>query len=236
MSAPGETASSAPRTVSVESMQRLDEQAIRTLGFPRVLLMAQAGRAVAGAVTELHPEPCECVVCCGLGYNGGDGLCAAWHLIRRGYHPRIVLAGSRRDLREEPAVFARIVDAFQMPWREVVSENDLPEVRGWMGASGVIVDALLGIGLRGSVRPLPARLMTMINEAHRPVVAVDVPSGLDADTGEPLGIAVDADVTVTFGAPKQGFLTPGGSSHVGRLVVDDLGMPDWLIHRYAHPT
>lgn len=219
-------------TVSVEAMQRLDDEAIHTVGFPRLLLMAQAGCAVADAVAKLHPEPCECAVCCGMGYNGGDGLCAAWHLIRRGYRPRIVLTGRRRDLKEEPAVFARVVEAFHMPWQEVVSDETLADVQGWLRSCGVILDALFGIGLNGPVRPLPARLIAMINEAQRPVVAIDVPSGLDGNTGAPLGVAVRAAVTVTFGAPKCGLLTAQGSSYAGRLVVDELGMPDWLIRRY----
>lgn len=226
-------APSAPSfALSVEAMQRLDDEAIHTMGFPRLLLMAQAGCAVADAVTQLHPEPCECVVCCGMGYNGGDGLCAAWHLIRRGYRPRIVLAGLRRDLKEEPAVFARVVEAFQIPWREMVSGDDLAEAQDWLRSCGVILDALFGIGLHGSVRPLPARLIAMINEVGRPVVAIDVPSGLDGNSGVPLGVAVRATVTVTFGAPKHGLLTAQGSSCAGRLVVDALGMPDWLIRRY----
>ena len=221
------------RAVSVEAMQRLDDEAVRTLGFPRLLLMAQAGCAVADAVAKLHPEPAECVVCCGMGYNGGDGLCAAWHLIRRGYRPRIVLTGRRQDFKEEPAVFARVVEAFQMPWREAVSDEALADIQGWLRSCGVILDALFGIGLNGPVRPPAARLIAMINEARRPVVAIDVPSGLDGNTGAPLGVAVHATVTVTFGAPKRGLLTAQGSSYAGRLLVDGLGMPDWLIRQYT---
>ncbi len=220
-------------SLSVKAIQRLDDTAIHTVGFPRLLLMEQAGRALADAVNSLQSTPGSCVICCGMGYNGGDGLCGAWHLVRRGWTPQVILLGSRRELKEEPAVFARIVESFHLPWVEAASIEEVDAVEERLRSCAVVVDALLGIGISGAVRPIPARLIALMNGCGRPIVSADVPSGLDADRGEPLGIAVRATTTVTFGCPKRGFFTSQGSSYVGRLLIDDLGLPEWLIREVS---
>ena len=102
-----------------------------------------------------------------------------------------------------------------------------------MRRASVIIDALLGVGLAGPVRPLYAHVIAAINRAKRPVVAVDVPSGLDADTGRVQGAAVKATLTVTFGLPKQGFFLHDGPAHVGRLIVDNIGLPSRLLKRFG---
>lgn len=210
-------------------MQRIDEAAIRTIGIPRLLLMDAAGRAVAHAVRDLARSPCEVLVCCGLGYNGGDGLCAAWYLARWGYQPQALLLGERARLRDEPAVYARILEGLGLRLHELTQQDQLDRVRERISRAELLVDALLGIGWQGPVRPLAARLIELINESHKPAVAVDVPSGLDADTGRPHPVAVKATVTVTFGWPKQGLLIGEGPSYTGRLLVEEIGIPASLL-------
>ena len=212
-------------------MQRIDETAIQGVGIPRLLLMDQAGRAVAGAVRSLVPEPPdEVLVCCGTGYNGGDGLCAARYLTHWGYQPHVVVVGAMERLREEPAVYARILKNLKVPLLELTDAAQLEQFPTWSARASVIVDALLGIGLHGPAQPLYARLITLINHANKPVVSVDVPSGLDADTGRPHDVAVKATVTVTFGLPKQGFFVEEGPRSVGKLIVDDIGIPAPLLN------
>ena len=211
-------------------MQRIDEAAIHGIGIPRLLLMDQAGRAVAEAVRSLVPQPSqEALVCCGTGYNGGDGLCAARYLAQWGYHPHVVLVGAVERLKDEPAVYARILSNLNVPLLEIADSAQLEQVHPGFARASVIVDALLGIGRQGPVRPLSARVITLINHANKPVVSVDVPSGLDADTGRPCDVAVRATLTVTFGLPKRGFFVGDGPTYVGELIVDDIGIPAQLL-------
>lgn len=218
------------RTLSVRQMQRLDEAAIRAIGIPRLLLMDAAGRAVAQVVRELIPAPAQdLLVCCGLGYNGGDGLCAAWYLTRWGYQPHLIITGERAHLKDEPAVYARILEGLGQSLHELTGLERVEALREPMSRAPLIVDALLGIGWQGPLRPLQERLIRLMNQSGKPIVAVDVPSGLDADTGLPNPVAVKAAMTVTFGWPKQGLLLGEGPAHAGRLQVEDIGMPASLL-------
>ncbi len=231
------SAKSPHAVVSAAQMRGMDEAAITRYHIPRLLLMEHAGEAVARIVKHLLNAPggrsarTRVAVCCGSGYNGGDGLCAAWHLAHDGYATRAMLAGRIEDLPDEPAVYARILRALKIPCLELEQRSDLAEMMDDLKGSHMVVDALLGIGLRGPVRPLHARLIDAINRSGRPVVAVDIPSGLDADSGLPLGCAVEADVTVTFGAVKQGLVRPSAGRYVGRLLVEDIGIPRAVLPR-----
>jgi len=212
-------------------MQQIDELAIHSIGIPRLLLMEHAGLAVARVVREmLSPSQQEVLVCCGMGYNGGDGLCAARHLLQWDYRLSVILVGSIKRLSEEPATYAKILTSLDVPIQELESHDDLSPVREQLTRADLIVDALLGIGLRGPMRPLYGRLITLMNEAHKRIVSVDVPSGLDADSGLPHGVAVHATVTVTFGLPKQGLLCAEGPGHAGRVIVDDISIPGRLLN------
>lgn len=222
---------SRPSAVSVRQMQEIDETAIDTLGIPRLLLMDHAGLAVAHATRELlaPADRGSVLVCCGTGHNGGDGLAAGRHLDRFGLRPTILLLGRVSELRAEPAAFAAILHRLGLPIREITSERELDAAAALLSGADAVVDALLGIGLRGEVRPLPAALINLINRAGRPVISADVPSGLDADSGHPLGSAVYATVTVSFGLAKRGLLTASGSAYVGRLMVDPITLPPRLL-------
>lgn len=152
-------------------------------------------------------------------------MCAAWHLAQAGGAPRVILLGSRQRLKEEPAVYARILRALEIPLKEVEAPRDVDALQSWFDEAGVIVDALLGIGLEGAVRPLYAACIRAINQTGKPVVAVDIPSGLNGDTGAVQGAAVKASATVTFGLPKRGLLCGEGPAYTGELIVDDIGIP-----------
>ncbi len=219
-----------PRVVSVDEMTQIDQAAIDRFGIPRLLLMEQAGLAVARAVQSLTQSCSQRIlVCCGSGYNGGDGLCAARHLADWGYHPQVVLASPAERLREEPAIYARILKALGVPILEIDSRNGPDVFRQWLGQAGAVIDALLGIGLKGALRPSYATLITLLNQSRKPIVSVDIPSGLDADTGMPHGAGVMATVTVTFGLPKQGMVLGQGPKHVGQLLVERIGIPHVLL-------
>ena len=211
-------------------MQQIDAAAIETIGIPRLLLMEHAGLAVARAARTLAPGVSTSIlVCCGTGYNGGDGLSAARHLHEWGYRLRLVVIGRVDRLREEPATYARILQRLGLSVTEYAGAEDAARLEPWMTECELIIDALLGIGARGLVQEPVASLIDRINRSGKPVVAVDVPSGLDADAGRVQGVAVRALVTVTFGLPKQGCLIGDGPAHVGSLIVDPITFPHCLL-------
>ena len=212
-------------------MQRIDRRAITQIGIPRALLMDHAGLALASLIRRRYPVSRyrDVVVCCGSGYNGGDGLSAARHLLRWGYRPRVVLVGSPKALRAEPALYEGILHRLHVPMVALTSPAHVARLRGHLRAASLVVDALLGIGLRGPLRPLQTLAIAEINAAGKPVVSADVPSGLDGDSGLPHGAAVRASATVTFGMPKRGLLARRARPYVGRLLVDEITLPPTLL-------
>lgn len=211
-------------------MQAIDRAAIERLGIPRLLLMDHAGLAVAREAASLVRDPAvPILICSGTGYNGGDGLSAARHLQGWGYRPRVVLAGALDRLREEPLTFARIAQRLHIPLMEAVAPPS-DALAGVMGECGLIVDALLGIGAQGRVRQPHAALIELMNRSGKPILAVDIPSGIDADTGAVQGVAVQAAVTVAFGRAKQGCLVGEGPAHAGRILTDPITIPQQVLN------
>lgn len=209
------------RHVTRAEMIALDRRAIEEFGIPSLLLMENAGRAVADVVDRLSPAGVVRVVC-GAGSNGGDGLVAARHLHNRGYDVTVLLLGEPPP-GSDAGVNLRIA-------RKLVSVGG--DAACLAEPAGAIVDAIFGTGLSRPVAGPPADVIARINAVDRrasPVVSVDLPSGLDADAGEPLGSAVRASITVTLGLPKVGFQNPKAAPYVGRLVVADIGIPRELL-------
>ena len=215
-----------------DEVRSLDGKAIHDYGIPGVVLMENAGRGatdVAQAMIAGIDAP-RVAILCGRGNNGGDGFVMARHLHNRGipvetfYTARIADAGDG-----EGAVNMRIVQAMGLPLAEVVTAEDVAALSKQLGEYDLIVDALLGTGLTGDVREPLRSLIEAVNASGRPVLAADIPSGLDCDTGAPLGVAVRATRTVTFAAVKVGFSTPQGIEHCGPVTLVDIGAPRCLV-------
>lgn len=202
-------------------MQEIDRLAVEKHGIPVDVLMENAGRAVADAVEERASKACPVVAVCGKGNNGGDGFVAARLLAERGFEVEVLALQHSYD---ESTATGR-------NWAKVRDSLDFVG-RFKTRPMAVIVDAIFGTGLS---RPVTGREKALIGEMNRfdvrwfPIVSVDIPSGLDADTGRPLGIAVRASVTVTMGLPKAGFKNPEAKAHLGELVVADIGFPPSLL-------
>ena len=211
-------------------MQQLDRDAIDTFKIPRLLLMEHAGAALARLVQSLIPPgPHPVLICAGTGFNGGDGLAAARHLHERGYPLQVIVTAPLSQLTGEPAVFAAILQHLRMTPADASEPSTLSAAPGWFARCALVIDALLGIGIRGAVREPAAALIRLINASNKPVIAADVPSGLDADTGAVQGIAVRATHTVTFGLPKRGCFMAEGPAHTGSLTVDPITLPPELL-------
>ena len=213
--------------VSAERMRQLDAQTISSWGVSADVLMESAGRAVVDAIlshwsAHVSARDAQVVVLCGVGHNGGDGLVVARHLALLGYRVRSVLVGPASTLSPLSAVNAERARAVGV--RIETGEGELPE-------HGVLVDALLGTGLSRDLRDASAKWVQRINEAAGPrlkVVSIDMPTGIHSETGQVLGSAVRADLTVTIGSPKIGLTLEPGRSHAGEIRVARIGIADTL--------
>ncbi len=209
------------RHVTREEMRRIDRLAVERCGIPVETLMENAGRAVADAIAERTSPSCPVVAVCGRGNNGGDGFVAARLLAERGYEVEVYALEREYDP-STPAGRNRAAARERLEFVGRFKKRPM----------AVIVDAVFGTGL---ARPPAGRERGVIGEINSfdrrwfPVVAVDIPSGLDADTGLPLGVAVEASVTVTMGLPKVGFQNPAARRYLGELVVADIGFPPELL-------
>jgi len=200
-------------------------------GISRLQLMENAGRNVAVEVaSRFKPDDGKIVIFCGLGGNGGDGFVAARHLVCLGYGVDLILAGRSRDITSGEAErnwhalksFKRSIDLY-----EAQDSSQLREVE-----AQVVIDALLGIGLEGPPRPPVSQMVRQINDMKAVKIAVDVPTGINSDSGEVLGEAVKADMTITFHKAKPGLLR--AKEYVGELIVRHIGLPQ-EIERFAGP-
>ncbi|MEM1586054.1 MAG: NAD(P)H-hydrate dehydratase [Candidatus Bathyarchaeia archaeon] len=221
---------SAEKVITTKEMRALDINA-EYFGISRLQLMENAGRCVAEEVAvRVRQHEAKIAVFCGLGGNGGDGFVAARHLVCMGFNVNVILAGRATDIINEEA--RRNWEALNNLRRslniiEIYDSSLIPEIK-----ADVIIDALLGIGLERPPRPPISHLIKEINEIDSYRVAVDVPSGINSDTGEVLGEAVKAHLTVTFHKIKPGLLK--AKDYVGELVVRLIGIPE-EIETYAGP-
>ncbi len=207
--------------LTAEEMGRADVLAIAS-GVAGATLMEHAGRAVADTVAKRFPDAESVVVLCGPGNNGGDGFVAARHLMERGYK---VMLGFDGDVGRFPNDAAAMAKRFT--GRIEPLSPDL------LTGAGVVVDALFGAGL---ARPIEGKLATLIgcvNASAIPVVAVDIPSGIDGTTGEVRGVAIDAVATVTFFRLKPGHLLLPGRIHCGEVELADIGIPASVLAEIA---
>lgn len=225
------------RLVSSEQMREIERRAAEEAGLPTLVLMEHAGRAVAQVTWRLLRERGgdQVAVVCGKGNNGGDGLCAARHLANAGLRVRVYLLARDQDLQGDAATNLRALRSAEVEVDNVVGAVDTA-VRAVGHSADVVVDAIFGTGFRGPAVGLAARAIEAVNDSRVPVVAVDVPSGLDADTGRVEGPCVRAHVTVTMGLPKVGLLVYPGAAYSGEIVVADLGIPRKLVMGVPLPT
>lgn len=217
------------KLVTAQEMRELDRRTIEEVGVPSLVLMENAGRSTYQVLRREFPDLGGPVgIAAGRGNNGGDGFVVARHLANDGFPVTVFLLAEKSQVQGDARVNLDILDRMGVEVSEVLTEEDLSLAVHRLSRVELIVDALLGTGLNAPVRGLLGTLIDRINHLRPRVVAVDIPSGLSADTGEPLGIAVRADVTVTYGFPKLGQVLPPGRDYAGRLWQVDIGIPPAL--------
>jgi ADP-dependent NAD(P)H-hydrate dehydratase / NAD(P)H-hydrate epimerase len=218
--------------LTAAEMRDADRRTIEEIGLPGAVLMENAGSAVARVIEERFPAARRPFILCGKGNNGGDGFVAARRLMAR--HPVTVLLGSRADVRGDALLHLGVLERSGGQVQETPDAASWASTFGHAAESDVIVDALLGTGLRQEPTGLAARAIADVAAWSRargtPVVAVDVPSGLPSDSGEVGWPTVEAAVTVTFAAAKYGHVLPPACDRVGELLVADIGIPASALH------
>jgi NAD(P)H-hydrate epimerase len=211
-------------TLSREAARELDRRAVDDYGMTGLMLMENAGRGVADRLCELGISG-PVAICCGAGNNGGDGFVVARHLDLRGHEVHVFLFADPGGLKGDAAANYRIIERGGLSIRQVAPSELHQELSG----ASWIVDALLGTGARGEPRPPLAAAIERINAAGIPILAVDLPSGLDCDTGQPARHTIRAAHTCTFVAQKPGFLVPEAQPYLGMMHVLDIGAPRRLV-------
>ncbi len=214
-----------------EQVRDVDSWAINTLGIPGVVLMENAGRSCAELIKEKLKSITAPKVCifCGTGNNGGDGYVVARHLLNSGFKVQVVICGDRQKVKGDAEINLDILEKLGRPIEQInLKEDDVPaRVKEFTADTDMIVDGLFGTGLSGPLRDDYIQLIDCINACDCPVLALDIPSGLDCDTGRPHGAAVRASCTVTFVAVKKGFVSECAASYTGEIYVASIGVePD----------
>ncbi len=213
------------KVVTASEMQRIDTMTIQEFGIPGMVLMERAGISVAVRTKEWFGRK-RIIVICGKGNNGGDGFVAARELHNEGWYVTVFLISDPQTLSEDAMLQYLAAERFGVPMRSVGDLLSSPQ--SFLGRHTLIIDAILGTGLSKPVKGTVAEVISVMNKSGLPILSVDIPSGISADNGQVMGIAVKAACTVTFGLPKRGHFLHPGATHAGKLSIEDIGFPRTL--------
>jgi NAD(P)H-hydrate epimerase len=221
------------KSLSREEMRELDRKAIEEYKIPGIILMENAGRNVAEEVMNMiyNPQTVKIAILCGKGNNGGDGYVVARHLHNQGNPVDVFLLAKIPDILKDgdAATNLHILLNMKIPVKEVVDMSCVNALLKDLTDYTLLVDALFGTGLSGEVREPFKTLIQGVNKLNKPAISVDIPSGIDCNTGNILGAAIKATKTVTFAASKKGFYLGDGPNYTGEVVVTDISIPRELI-------
>ncbi len=219
------------KVANAKEMQELDRKAIETYRIPGMILMENAGKGAAEVISRTFPDihRKKIAIIAGKGNNGGDGFVIARYLLNQGVSVKIYLLTDPKGLRGDAETNYSIFQRMKGEIIPVPSSKDYVKVKRDLEKFDILVDGIFGTGLDAEVRGYYREVIDHLNTLQRPIVAIDIPSGLDADTGKPLGTAIHASLTITFGLPKVGHLIPPGIDYVGDVRVVDIGIPKRLV-------
>jgi hydroxyethylthiazole kinase-like uncharacterized protein yjeF len=219
------------KLATTSQMKDLDRRTIQECGIPGIVLMENAGRGAAELLVRSFPEACTgwVAVLAGQGNNGGDGFVIARHLMNWGIQTKVYLLAYRDDVRGDAQTNLQVWLNMGGEMAEIPHKGNVARAKKELTSASLIVDAIFGTGLNSEVKGLFKDIISFINSLPQPVMAVDIPSGLDATKGKVLGTAIRANLTTTFGLAKIGQVVEPGIEYVGRLEVVDIGIPRTFI-------
>jgi len=213
------------KILSSEAMKKADKLTIDDFGMPGAVLMETAGLRVVEYILANFRKNARITVLAGPGNNGGDGLVASRLLAKAGFTVSLFSTVKAGAYRGESAINEKYLGKTEFPIQRLAHNKDLENFNNTLKSSDLLVDALLGIGTDRPVEGLMAEIIDMVNLSKVPVLAVDIPSGVNADSGAVMGIAIKANFTVTFAAPKTGLMLHPGAGLAGEIIVGEIGIP-----------
>ncbi len=221
-----------PPILDRRQARQLDRRASDVYGIASIVLMENAGRGVADTLCRLGAAG-PVVICCGKGNNGGDGFVVARHLDLRSIPVRVLIWAEPAELTGDAGANFQILVKSGLALEIFGTQHDPGRLAAQLHGADWIVDALLGTGARGEPRPPLDAVIDALNAAPSKRLAIDLPSGLDCDTGQPAAHTVRADHTCTFVGWKPGFLAPAAAPYTGQIHLLDIGLPRKLVDEAA---
>ena len=221
-----------------QQMRDVDKKVIEEYGLPELSLMESAGRRVAREVARVADPIDRKTICvaAGSGNNGGDALTAARYLANRGARVKVFVLEGKNGLSDSLDVQIKVLRSMNVEIQMLDSDRAWERMQVQLRFADAVVDGILGTGFSGLLRPNALRLIRLINSANKPVISIDIPSGVAADTGQCGEAAVKAVCTVALGLPKVGHYICPGAALAGEIVVDDIGLPAQLLSDDIHQT
>ena len=219
------------RILNAAQMREADRRTIEDIGIPSLVLMENAGRQVVAAIEAAHSDLAELkvAVLCGRGNNGGDGFVVARTMMQRGIDVSVFVIGRVAEVRGDARINLEILGRLGLTVVEIADSQAWELHFTEISDCTLIVDAVFGIGLNAPIAGLMETVVADVNGASIPVVAIDLPSGLSADTHEPIGDSIEAGMTVTLAAPKLSLVLPPAETRAGDIVIADIGIPSDVI-------
>jgi ADP-dependent NAD(P)H-hydrate dehydratase / NAD(P)H-hydrate epimerase len=225
------------RILNAAQMREADRFTTEEIGIPSLVLMENAGRQVVAAIESAYEEPLEgrVAVLCGRGNNGGDGFVVARTLLQRGVDTAVFIIGAVAEVRGDARTNLDILGRLGATVVEINDEQSWELHFSEISQCTLIVDALFGTGLKSPLSGMLETVVADVNASDIPIVSIDLPSGLSADTAHPIGDCIDASMTVTIAAPKLPLVLPPGEAYAGDVVIADIGIPYEVIDGVEGP-
>lgn len=210
-------------------MRNVDRRTIERFGVPSIVLMENAALAVVDAIASHYPDADRVALLCGLGQNGGDGFAVARHLENRGVVPVLIVVGERASVQGDALTNLIVCERLGIPIYDIRSSDDVETALAHAADADLLVDAIFGTGLNRPPAGIHADVIRGLAELRIPVLAIDLPSGANASSGEPFDPCVQAEVTVTFAAPKLCHVFEPAALYCGEVIVADISIPEIAI-------
>lgn len=211
-----------------KDVKDIDNYSIKELGIPEIVLMENAALKIVKSINENDKN---IAIICGIGNNGGDGLAVGRHLLCSDKQVNFFIAGSKNKMSTACKTHYNILIKLNANIKFIENDEDLIKLKDTLKTYDLIIDSIFGIGLSREVKGIYRDVIEIMNNTSAYVLSIDVPSGLDANTGEIFGISVNASKTVTFIGEKKGFNSVNAKKHLGKVIVEQISVPSFVVKK-----